>query len=327
MQRKKSSQQDHVYRIKGVNEPRTAERPEKRLRSRGSQAQMNFEGSKTQNQSPRNYSNSKNNSFILLRKDQSSGATSIKAQGSLKKVNQLNQTGNSRDHSPVPSLYKYQNRRLSEKIENNYRSDKLANIVNRRDNSSQDTLHLSRQMKKNSQKELLIINTRCHTEEQDEAYEVKENVNMSGLQSDCQERLNTTSNQSTSQLQENEGFSSQINLSYYERTPRKSGDHEQHSEDVRSSTLESPQIKGGHLEPKNRETSPLIRQTSNENVLDEFAEKSMQVSMQDQSHSFAYSSVGKPQYDELLETSLISYLNEKDLVRERTRKEIESKFY
>ena len=308
-----------------MNELKTAERPEKRLRSRGSQAQMNCEGSRTQNQSPRNYSSSKNNSFILLRKDQSSGATSIKAQGSSKRVNQLSQTGNSRDISPVPSLYKYQNRRLSEKIENNYRSDKLANVVSKKDNSSQETLHLSRQFKKSSQQELFVINTRCHTEEQDDAYEVKENADRGGLQSDCQERLNTASNQSTSQFQENEGFNSQINLSYYERTPRKSDEQEQRSEDVQSSTLESPQIKRAHLEPRNRETSPLIRQTSNENVLDEFAEKSMQVSIQDQSHSFAYSSVGKPQYDELLETSLISYLNEKDLVRERTRKEIECK--
>jgi len=90
---------------------------------------------------------------------------------------------------------------------------------------------------------------------------------------------------------------------------------------------DSPQKDSAQLSPEKCDKSPLRRQESNENVLDEFAEKSVIVSVQDQNQSLNYSSTCKGQFDDALETSLISYLDEKGMIRIRTRKDIESKFH
>ena len=87
---------------------------------------------------------------------------------------------------------------------------------------------------------------------------------------------------------------------------------------------DSPHKDSAQLSPEKCDKSPLRRQESNENVLDEFAEKSMIVSVQDQNQSLNYSSTCKGQFDDALETSLISYLDEKGMIRVRTRKDIES---
>lgn len=87
---------------------------------------------------------------------------------------------------------------------------------------------------------------------------------------------------------------------------------------------ESPQKDNMPLSPEKCDKSPLRRQESNENVLDEFAEKSVIVSVQDQNQSLNYSSTCKGQFDDALEVSLVSYLDEKGMIRVRTRKDIES---
>lgn len=104
------------------------------------------------------------------------------------------------------------------------------------------------------------------------------------------------------------------------REPSSKGNGENQGD---TSDVSSPEriIKRNLLEPA--QPQGLGRNESHENVLDDFAEKSVLVSVQDQNHSFL-SNGGKGQFDEMLETSLISYLDEKEKVQ-KSRKEIESK--
>lgn len=118
--------------------------------------------------------------------------------------------------------------------------------------------------------------------------------------------------------------SSEMNISVIHNNSGKDGDiaidDKSYSFDINDST--SPQ-KDMPLSPEKCDKSPLRRQESNENVLDEFAEKSVIVSVQDQNQSLNYSSTMKGQFDDALEVSLVSYLDEKGMIRVRTRKDIE----
>ena len=76
--------------------------------------------------------------------------------------------------------------------------------------------------------------------------------------------------------------------------------------------------------PQSVSIQHIIREPSNKNILDEFNEKSNSEKINMNYLSYDTNLVNSTPYDDLLEVSMISYMNEKDLPKERSKHEIES---
>ena len=208
------------------------------------------------------------------------------------------------------------------------KNDFNTSMVSRNDEYSSHMFHsISKQISQSSNRDFNNVNP---TGASEKAY-AKANPAKRGRKSNKTEvnfnqRCYTVSNNSISNIFESAEMNSQRHtsiggrLSTIENETDKS--YEMHQADSGTYTPNKLTLK-----PLKDEFTPIQRQESFENVLDDFADKSMQVSVQDHNQSFALSSMGKAQFDELLGASLLSYLNDKGTVRDSSKKEIESKHY
>ena len=278
--------------------------------------------------SPIDNHSSKDVSSAKLRKDESWAKSSNRTQTITQSKNNTLNPGNSKDLLSLSSLHPSHNRRLSEKTDAN--NIHTTSMIAKDDEYSSHLFHsISKQISDGPNREFIVLN---NTIQGDQSYitvkPAKRGRKSHKTEVDLHQRFYTVSNNSISNILESEDMNSQRHTSIGGRLSSKENENEgdrSHSE-IRYHESEVSPSKKKLFEHRRRQFIPFQRQESHENVLDEFAEKSMQVSVQDHNQSFALSSTGRPIFDDILGQSLISYLEEKGTGMEKSKKEIESKY-
>jgi len=292
---------------------------EKPTRSKTSQVPLTMESS-TQNHSPTNRPIPHRVHHTFIKKDTSSALNSITNSN----IQQLQVNGanynhvNSRETLPIPSIHI---RRLSERNEKgSANSKKERDITTPKETGAQnltvDAIYQNTVFSSS-------FNQTCLTEDQSGHSELLKKEQKSLKTHLCVGEDTKKTNKSAGNIFDSAEIEPKRHNSIVEKQKYKEPDF--NSKSAYSFDIEESPAKKNKTRNKKTHKIPIRRQESNENILDEFAENSVQVSIQDQQQSFTYSSTGRGQFDDALETSLISYLDEKGMIRERTKKEIECK--